>query len=152
MSPYYEAIQEEYRVSTDPALLDIDMVHHYLSNQSYWAANIPRETVMKSIANSLCFGLYWQNKQIGFARLVTDRATFAYLADVFIIEERRKKGLAKWLIGVIQSPPSYRTCVAGCWGQAMHMACMNSLAGPCWMRIPVNVLCKGIIRTYTNSC
>jgi GNAT superfamily N-acetyltransferase len=105
MNNEYEVRNEEYLISTDTGLLDIDMVHQYLSAISYWAQNIPREVVEKSIQHSLCFGLYHARVQIGFARLVTDKATFAYLADVFIIEEYRKKGLSKWLIGSVQAHP-----------------------------------------------
>jgi GNAT superfamily N-acetyltransferase len=101
----FEAHQEDYFISDDPALLDIDIIHDFLSNRSYWAEGIPRGIVEKSIANSLCFGLYNSGKQIGFARLVTDKATFAYLADVFVLEEFRGKGLSKWLVELIQSHP-----------------------------------------------
>jgi GNAT superfamily N-acetyltransferase len=76
-----------------------------LSSLSYWAKDIPREVVVKSLDNSLCFGLFQGNKQIGFGRVVTDYATFAYLADVFVIEEYRKKGLGKWLIECIVKHP-----------------------------------------------
>ncbi len=105
MSSYYEVSKKEYRISTDPGLLNIDLIHNYLSNESYWAANVPKTVVEKSIANSLCFGLYENNDQLGFARLVTDKATFAYLADVFILPEHRRKGLSKWLIETIQVHP-----------------------------------------------
>lgn len=105
MSLYYEVQKDNYRISTDPALLNIDVIHKYLSLESYWAAGIPREVVEKSIRHSLCFGLYDEQQQIGFARLVTDKATFAYLADVFIMEAQRKKGLSKWLIETIQAHP-----------------------------------------------
>lgn len=101
----FEAHKEDYFISDDPALLDIDIIHDFLSNRSYWAEGIPRGIVEKSIANSLCFGLYNSGKQIGFARLVTDKATFAYLADVFVLEEYRGKGLSKWLVELIQSHP-----------------------------------------------
>jgi GNAT superfamily N-acetyltransferase len=101
----FEAHKEDYFISDDPALLDIDIIHDFLSNRSYWAEGIPRGIVEKSIANSLCFGLYNSGKQIGFARLVTDKATFAYLADVFVLEEFRGKGLSKWLVELIQSHP-----------------------------------------------
>lgn len=97
--------RDGFTLSTDPSLLDTDRIHEYLSRQSYWAKDIPKSTVEKSIANSLCFGLYRQNRQIGFARLVTDKATFAYLADVFILEPERGKGLSKWMMEVIQSHP-----------------------------------------------
>ena len=100
-----EVYKEDFLISDDPALLDIDCIHDFLSNRSYWAGDIPRPVLEKSIANSLCFGLYKTGKQIGFARLVTDKATFAYLADVFVLEEHRGQGLSKWLIEVIQSHP-----------------------------------------------
>ena len=103
MENYYEVGNGRYFISTDPSLLNIDIIHHYLSEESYWAKNVPRAVVEISIINSLCFGLYKNKEQIGFARLITDKATFAYLADVFILEQHRGKGLSKWLIGVIQS-------------------------------------------------
>ncbi len=105
MTLHYEAGREEFMISTDPALLNVDVIHGYLSNQSYWAQNVPKEIVQKSITNSLCFGLYFKGKQVGFARLVTDKATFAYLADVFILKEYQGKGLSKWLMEIIQSHP-----------------------------------------------
>ncbi|MBL7723971.1 MAG: GNAT family N-acetyltransferase [Chitinophagaceae bacterium] len=105
MTLHYEAGREEFMISTDPALLNVDVIHDYLSNQSYWAQNIPKEVVQKSIINSLSFGLYFKGQQIGFARLVTDKATFAYLADVFILKEHQGKGLSKWLMEIIQSHP-----------------------------------------------
>src|SRR5689334_20176341 len=105
MTQHYENKKDKYLVSTDPSLLDITFIHNYLSTESYWAANIPIRTVQRSIDNSLCFGLYCDGKQAGFARLVTDKATFAYLADVFIIEPFRGKGLSKWLMETIQSHP-----------------------------------------------
>lgn len=105
MRRFYEIRKDEWLVSTDPSLLQTDVIHNYLSKDSYWAQHIPRDVVERSISNSLCFGLYERNKQIGFARLVTDKATFAYLADVFILESFRGKGLAKWMMEVIQSHP-----------------------------------------------
>lgn len=105
MENYYEVSNGEYLITTNPSLLSVDIIHYYLSEESYWAKHIPRVVVEKSITNSLCFGLYRQSEQIGFARLVTDKATFAYLADVFILEKYRGKGLSKWLIEVIQFHP-----------------------------------------------
>ena len=105
MSQHYEVRRDDFCISTDPSLLNTDIIHGYLSKESYWAQNIPKAVVEKSIENSLCFGLYNHDKQIGFARLVTDKATFAYLADVFILEEHRGKGLSKWLIETIQAHP-----------------------------------------------
>lgn len=93
-----------YLVSTDPARLDLDFIHGYLA-RSYWAEGVPREIVERSIANSLCFGVYDGSKQIGFARVITDYTTFAYLADVFIIEAHRGKGLSKFLMECIVKHP-----------------------------------------------
>jgi GNAT superfamily N-acetyltransferase len=105
MNPYYEIRKNEYHITTDPSLLDIEMIHEFLSKRSYWAQNIPRVVVERSIANSLCFGLFQNKEQVGFARVVTDKATFAYLADVFILEDYRGKGLARWLMETIQAHP-----------------------------------------------
>ncbi len=102
---YYRAEKDDYFISTDPSLLNVDTIHHYLSGESYWAKNIPRAVVEKSIENSLCFGMYHCDKQIGFARLITDKSIFAYLADVFVVEEQRGKGLSKWLMHVIHAHP-----------------------------------------------
>jgi N-acetylglutamate synthase-like GNAT family acetyltransferase len=103
--PYYHAVKDDYLISTDLSLLDLDVIYYYLSGESYWAQGIPRHVVEKSIANSLCFGVYHQRKQIGFARLITDKATFAYLADVFITIDYRGHGLSKWLLQVIHGHP-----------------------------------------------
>ena len=91
----------EYLYSSDKEKLDVNYIHHYLSEESYWAKNIPREIVQKSIDGSLCFGVYYQEKQIGFARVITDYATFGYLADVFIDKHYRGKGLSKELMKFI---------------------------------------------------
>jgi GNAT superfamily N-acetyltransferase len=93
-----------YSISTDPALLDRPLIHAFLS-RSYWAGGIPRETVDRSIEGALCFGLYEGAAQVGFARVITDRATFAYLADVFVLESHRGQGLAVWLMEAIKSHP-----------------------------------------------
>ncbi|MDJ1503906.1 GNAT family N-acetyltransferase [Xanthocytophaga agilis] len=95
----------EYTISTDKTRLDIPLIHHFLSTKSYWAINIPYQTVQKSIENSLCFGVYQGKQQVGFARVITDFATVAYLGDVFIQEEYRKNGLSKWLVETITSHP-----------------------------------------------
>ena len=89
-----------YLISADKTKLDIKVIYSYLSN-SYWAKNRTLRATKLSIKNSLCFGVYFNNKQIGFARIITDYATFAYLADVFILEDHRGKGLSKWLMDVI---------------------------------------------------
>lgn len=97
---------QDYFISTDKSLISIDTVHDYLCNHSYWAANIPLETVKRSIEHSLCFGIYHNNMQVGFARVISDHATFAYLADVFVLPEHRGKGLSKWLMQEIQNHPA----------------------------------------------
>lgn len=102
---FYEATKDNFLISTNPALLDVKAIHQYLSEESYWAQNIPYATVEKSLQYSLCFGMYDGSKLIGFARLVTDRTTFAYLCDVFVIEAYRKRGLSKWLMQTIHAHP-----------------------------------------------
>jgi GNAT superfamily N-acetyltransferase len=95
-----------YEVSTDPARIDLDYVHRYLSQASYWAGAIPREVVARSVANALSFGLYAADgAQVGFARVVTDRATFAWLADVFIDPDRQGLGLGKGLMDAVVAHP-----------------------------------------------
>lgn len=96
---------DPYLISTDPALLDVAVIHAYLANESYWAGNIPLETVARSLRNSFCFGLYCQGRQVGLARLITDKATFAYLCDVFVLPEHRGRGLSKWMMAVIHAHP-----------------------------------------------
>ncbi|MFD0749467.1 GNAT family N-acetyltransferase [Mucilaginibacter calamicampi] len=98
-------INNGFSISTDNSLLDIDLIYNYLDKDSYWANGIPFEKLERSINNSLCFGLYYKQKQIGFARVVTDKAVFGYLADVFILPEHRKKGLSKWLVQTIMAHP-----------------------------------------------
>jgi GNAT superfamily N-acetyltransferase len=98
-------IVDGYEISTDTQKMDIAVIHRYLSKESYWAKDIPFDIVERSIANSFCFGVFYQDKQVGLARLITDKASFAYLCDVFILPEHRGKGLSKWLLTTIQSHP-----------------------------------------------
>jgi GNAT superfamily N-acetyltransferase len=93
-----------FRISTDPNEMDIHAIHAYLS-RSYWAANIPYETVAKAMANSLCFGVFDGARQVGFARVVTDEATFAYLCDVYVLEEYRGRGLSRRLMEAVCAHP-----------------------------------------------
>ncbi|MGZ4035304.1 MAG: GNAT family N-acetyltransferase [Bacteroidia bacterium] len=93
-------IKGDYIISTDKSKLELSVIHNFLSN-SYWAEDIPIEIVKKATENSLCFGVYNGNRQVGFARVISDYTTFAYLADVFIIEGERGKGLSKWLMECI---------------------------------------------------
>jgi GNAT superfamily N-acetyltransferase len=99
-----EWTREEFTVSDDPARLDRDVIERFLTG-SYWAKNIPRATLDKSLRNSLCFALLEGERQIGFARVVSDRATFAYLADVFVLPEFRGRGLATWLLTCVLAHP-----------------------------------------------
>jgi GNAT superfamily N-acetyltransferase len=103
-----EWIRGHLRVSTDPKRLDLDVIHRFLSQRSYWAEGIPREVVERSIRNSLAFGVYDEDRLVGFARVVTDRATFAYLADVFVLEEYRGRGLSKWLLECVLAHPDLK--------------------------------------------
>ncbi|HEY7784524.1 MAG TPA: GNAT family N-acetyltransferase [Pyrinomonadaceae bacterium] len=97
--------KDEFTISTDPQRLDLEVIHEYLVTHSYWAQGRSFETVERSISNSLNFGLYKGDEQVGFARVVTDRATFAWLGDVFILPDYRGKGLSKWLMEVIVTHP-----------------------------------------------
>ena len=93
-----------FELSDDPARLDVEAIHAFL-RESYWAAGIPREVVERSLRGSLCFGVYEGQRQVGFARCVTDRATYAYLADVFVLPSHRGRGLSKWLMECISAHP-----------------------------------------------
>ncbi len=97
----FDALANDFIISTEKADLNVELIHSYLSKESYWAKNIPLAMVKKSIEGSFCFGIYKKQTpkaQIGFARVITDEATFGYLADVFIIEQYRGIGLSKWLL------------------------------------------------------
>lgn len=104
MTAIQEWSQGDYLVSTDPARLDITVIHGFLTT-SYWAKGVPVEIVKKSIEHSLNFGLYKGSEQIGFARVITDYATFAYIADVFVLEAYRGRGLSKWLMEMVAAHP-----------------------------------------------
>jgi GNAT superfamily N-acetyltransferase len=94
----------EFVISTDKERIDLDVVHNFLT-ESYWAKGISREVVARSIENSLCFGVYGEGKQIGFARVISDYATFAYIGDVFVLDSNRGHGLGKWLMECIMAHP-----------------------------------------------
>ncbi len=93
-----------YDISTDPSRLQLDAIHAYLT-RSYWSPGIPMDVVARGIANSLCFGIYQGQAQVGFARVITDKASFAYLADVYVLEEHRGQGLSRRLVGEILAHP-----------------------------------------------
>lgn len=94
-----------YEISTERARLDLKTIHRYLELSSYWAAGIPLPTVRRAVQNSLPFGVYHEGALIGFARVITDYATFGYVGDVFVLEAHRGKGLSKWLMEVIVEDP-----------------------------------------------
>ncbi len=100
-----EWTQDEYTISTDRNRLDIKIIYQYLTKESYWAKGRPLDVIQTAINHSLCFGVYHGEQQIGFARLVTDYAVFAYLADVFILATHQGHGLGKWLIQTILQVP-----------------------------------------------
>jgi GNAT superfamily N-acetyltransferase len=101
--------RDGYLISTDEARLDLELIHEFLSHSTYWAEGRPLAVVQKSIENSLCFGVYTGAQQVGFARVVTDRATFAWLCDLFVVEAYRGQGLGKWLVECIVAHPDLQT-------------------------------------------
>ncbi len=101
---FFAAERPPYRITTDPAQLDIDTIWRWLRG-SYWAAGVSRAIVERAVRNSLSFGIFDATSQVGFARVVTDRATFAYLADVFVDDKLRGLGLGTWLMQSIQIHP-----------------------------------------------
>jgi GNAT superfamily N-acetyltransferase len=100
----HEWRRENYLISTDPTKINLDAVHDFLS-RVYWSEGIPKPTLAKAIQHSLNFGMYQHQQQIGYARIITDRTTFAYLCDVYILEAHRGQGLAKWLMQCIVTHP-----------------------------------------------
>jgi GNAT superfamily N-acetyltransferase len=100
----HEYRKQNYLISDDSSRLDLDAIHDFLSH-AYWCEGISKQLVERAIAHSLCFGVYDNQKQIGFARVVTDRTTFGYLCDVYILEDYRGRGLAKWLMECVMVHP-----------------------------------------------
>lgn len=100
----HEWQRDGFTISTDPARLDLDGTYAWLSD-SYWARGIPRDVFDRSVRNALCFGIYEGSRQVGFARVVTDYATVAYVGDVFVLEAWRGKGLSRWLMEVMSEHP-----------------------------------------------
>ncbi len=101
---HLEVTRGAYTISNDASRLDFDVIHGFLT-RSYWSPGVPRETVERAARGSLCFGVFLEDEQVGYARVVSDRATFAYIADVFILESHRGKGLAKWLMEFVVTFP-----------------------------------------------
>lgn len=100
-----EFTKDDYLISTDKDKLDIAGIHGSLSRESYWALNVPEEVVRRSVEGSLCFGVYHDHAQVGFARVITDFATTAYICDVFVVRKYRGRGLSKWLMECITTLP-----------------------------------------------
>jgi GNAT superfamily N-acetyltransferase len=103
-APAYELRRGSHMISTDPRRLDLDVIYAYLS-QSYWAAGRSREQMARSLRHSLCFGLYNGAAQVGMARVISDYASFAYLCDVFVLQEHQGAGLGTWLIAAVMAHP-----------------------------------------------
>jgi GNAT superfamily N-acetyltransferase len=101
---HHEWRRDEYVLRTDPAQLDVEAIHRFLA-ASYWARHVPLDLVRRSITHSLCFGIKRHDEQVGFARVITDRATFGYLADVFVVEAHRGRGLGHWLVECVLEHP-----------------------------------------------
>ena len=101
----YEVREGDIMISDDKSLLDRALIHRFLSERSYWAKDVPRVVVDRSIEHSLCFGIYHDGRQLGFARVVSDFTTFAWLADVFVVEEQRGRGLSKRLVAAVLAHP-----------------------------------------------
>jgi len=101
---FHEQRYGDILITTDPARLDLDVIHGFLA-QSYWAAGIRREVVERSIRHSICFGAFDGERQVGFARVISDRATYAYVADVFVLPDHRGRGIGKRLMACITAHP-----------------------------------------------
>ena len=102
----YEAQRPPYTISTDPSRLDLDVIHDFLANEAYWSLGVAREVVVRALKHALCFGVYQGEAQVGLARVITDYATFAHIADVFILKAHRGRGLGKWLVETMLAHPA----------------------------------------------
>jgi GNAT superfamily N-acetyltransferase len=124
-----------FEISSDPTRLDRALIHHWRSTESYWARGIPREVLDRALDHSLCFGAYLDGRQVGFARVVTDRATFGYLADVFVLPEARGRGCARRLVEAVLAHPELqglrRMALATRDAHALYAQCgFSALARP----------------------
>lgn len=106
LDTFFEEQRGDYMVSTDPAKLQMDVIYDFLAHEAFWSIGVRREIVETAVQNSLCFGLYHRQAQIGFARAITDYATYAYLNDVFVLREYRNQGLASWMMECVVAHPS----------------------------------------------
>ena len=132
--------KDGYEIDDDPARLDLDVVHGFVT-ESYWAGGVPRDVVARSVANSLNLGLYRGESQVGFTRAVTDRATFAWVCDVFVLPGHRGRGLGHWMIETLRAHPDLaglrRFMLATADAHQVYAGCgFTSLADPdCYMEI-----------------
>ncbi len=108
MQKTFRVQHDRFQIDTDPQRLQVDIIFDYLTNRSYWANGRSLEVIEKSIANSLCFGVYEGQSQVGFARVISDYATFGWVCDVFILESYRGLGLSKWLVETIVEHPDLK--------------------------------------------
>lgn len=108
-APHPHWSRDKYTVLTGWRHMDVPVIHEFLAGTD-WSPGVPRSTVARSLRHSLCFGVFHRNRQVGFARVITDRATFGYVADVFILESHRGRGLARWLMECVVSHPDLRRC------------------------------------------
>jgi GNAT superfamily N-acetyltransferase len=115
----YTVLAGPYTITTDPARLNLDAIYAYI-NHSYWASGRARVVVAATLQNSLCFGLYMDDVQIGFARVITDYATMAHLCDVYVLEDYRGRGLGKWLVATVLACP--QLAIVGRWSLNTHDA------------------------------
>jgi hypothetical protein len=134
--PAFESLRGEFAISTNRDALDLDVIYNFLAD-SYWAAGIPRDVVTRSIQNSLCFGIYQQQQQVGFARVISDFATYAYIADVFVVDGFRGRGARQVADGVHHGVSTAATSQAMGFG---HARCP-------WSVPAIRVLRSGFART-----
>jgi len=109
LNTLFETQRDGFLISTDARQLQIDVIYDYLAHQAFWSLGISREIVETAIRNSLCFGLFHHEVQIGFARVITDFATYAYLNDVFVLPDYRNRGLASWMMDCVVAHPALQT-------------------------------------------
>jgi GNAT superfamily N-acetyltransferase len=140
----------DLEVSTDFERLDVELIHRYLAEESYWARGIPLDLVRRAVENSFCFGAYLGEQQVGFARVITDRATFAYLADVFILEPYRGRGYGKVLVQAIMEHPDLQ----GLRQMLLFTRDAHSLYAPFGFLIPDNperIMIRRGVTGYSNQ-
>ena len=124
----HECRPAEVSIVTDPSRLDLDVIHGFLSRSSYWAAGIPRELVARALRHSTCFGAFDGNEQVGFARVISDHATFAYVCDVFVLDSHRGRGVGKHVDRATAEVPPFRASGAGSSSRGTPMSSTASSA------------------------